>query len=236
MKTNLSSQIKLDRIPRRYYDPQGEIEFTALTREEKVYTRIFETVNEGSRYIAESIVRYINRYVAEKGKCVLALGAGNGTHSVYAELIKLYKEGNVSFENVIVYNISEFFPLLPEGPSTMKRLNDLLLDQVNIKAENIRTIDPAITKENMYEYCKAYEQSIADEGGIDITVCEIGAIGSLAFNEPGSAPSSLCRLVLLGSEARHIIASDYSCEHVPTNAITLGISNLLSARRIVTMA
>ena len=99
MKTNLSSQIKLDRIPRRYYDPQGEIEFTALTREEKVYTRIFETVNEGSRYIAESIVRYINRYVAEKGKCVLALGAGNGTHSVYAELIKLYKEGNVSFEN-----------------------------------------------------------------------------------------------------------------------------------------
>lgn len=236
MKTNLSSQIKLDRIPRRYYDPQGEIEFTALTREEKVYTRIFETVNEGSRYIAESIVRYINRYVAEKGKCVLALGAGNGTHSVYAELIKLYKEGNVSFENVIVYNISDFFPLLPEGPSTMKRLNDLLLDQVNIKAENIRTIDPAITKENMYEYCKAYEQSIADEGGIDITVCEIGAIGSLAFNEPGSAPSSLCRLVLLGSEARHIIASDYSCEHVPTNAITLGISNLLSARRIVTMA
>ena len=43
MKTNLSSQIKLDRIPRRYYDPQGEIELTALTREEKVFTRIFET-------------------------------------------------------------------------------------------------------------------------------------------------------------------------------------------------
>mgnify|MGYP000162851338 CR=1 FL=1 len=218
MKTNLSSQIKLDRIPRRYYDPQGEIEFTALTREEKVYTRIFETVNEGSRYIAESIVRYINRYVAEKGKCVLALGAGNGTHSVYAELIKLYKEGNVSFENVIVYNISEFFPLLPEGPSTMNRLNELLLDQVNIKAENIRTIDPAITKENMYEYCKAYEQSIADEGGIDITVCEIGAIGSLAFNEPGSAPSSLCRLVLLGSEATssHRTTAANMCRPTPS--------------------
>lgn len=83
MKTNLSSQIKLDRIPRRYYDPQGEIELTALTREEKVYTRIFETVNEGSTYLAENIAKYIRRYVDEKGKCVLALGAGNSTHSIY---------------------------------------------------------------------------------------------------------------------------------------------------------
>lgn len=236
MKTNLSSQIKLDRIPRRYYDPQGEIELTALTREEKVYTRIFETVNDGTSYLAETLARYINRYVAEKGKCVLALGAGNGTHSVYAEIIKLCKEGKVSFKNVVIYNISEFFPLLPDGPSTMKRLREILLDNIDVKAENVRTIDPAVTKEDMFEYCKAYEQSIADEGGIDVTVCEVGAIGSLAFNELGSASSSLCRLVHLSSEARHIIASDYKCETVPTTAITLGISNLLSAHRILTMA
>ena len=87
MKTNLSSQIKLDRIPRRYYDPQGEIELTALTREEKVYTRIFETVNDGSSYLAEHVVKYIKRAYDEKGKCVLALGAGMNTHIVYAELI-----------------------------------------------------------------------------------------------------------------------------------------------------
>ena len=236
MKTNLSSQIKLDRIPRRYYDPQGEIELAALTREEKVYTKIFENVNDGSRYIADSIVRYIKRYVAEKGKCVLALGAGTSTHSVYAELIKLCKNGEVSFKDVIVYNISEFFPLLPDGPSTLKRLNDVFLQHIDIKPENIRTIDPAVTKEDMFDYCKAYEQSIANEGGIDVTVCEVGAIGTLAFNEPGSPASSLCRLVLLGSEARHIVSSDYNCENVPTTAITLGISNLLSARRVVTMA
>lgn len=236
MKTNLSSQIKLDRIPRRYYDPQGEIELTALTREEKVFTRIFETVTDGSAYLAESIVRYIKRYIDEKGKCVLALGAGISTHSVYAELIKMHREGKVSFENVVVFNISEFFPLIPNGPCTLNRLKDVLLNHIDIKPENIHSIDTAVTKENMYEYCKAYEQSIADEGGIDITVCEIGAIGSLAFNEPGSAASSLCRLVLLGSEARHIISSDYKCENVPTTAITLGISNLLSARRVVTMA
>lgn len=236
MKTNLSSQIKLDRIPRRYYDPQGEIELTALTREEKVYTRIFETVNEGSTYLAENIAKYIRRYVDEKGKCVLALGAGNSTHSIYSELIRLHNEGKVDFRNVIVYNISEFFPLVAGGPSTMARLNDVFLKHIDIKPENVRTIDPSVTKEDMYEYCKAYEQSIADEGGIDITVCEVGSLGTLAFNEPGSAASSLCRLVLLGSEARHIIAKDYGCDDAPTTAITLGISNLLRARRILTMS
>ena len=236
MKTNLSSQIKLDQIPSRYYNPEGEIELAALTREEKVYTRIFETAVEGSVYVAESLARYINTYVAENGKCVLALGAGNSTHSVYNELIRLHRDGVVSFEKVIVYNISEFFPLRPEGPSTMTRLRDVLLNHIDIKPENIRTIDPAVTKENMYEYCKAYEKSIENEGGIDITVCEISSIGSLAFNEPGSSASSHCRLVLLGSDARHVIASDYKVDDVPTTATTLGISNLLSAKRVITMA
>ena len=236
MKTNLSSQIKLDQVPKKYYDPETEVELAALTREENVYTRIFETANDGGKYLADCIVRYIKRYVAEKGKCVLALGAGVSTHIVYAELIKMHKEGKVDFKDVIVYNISEFFPLLPDGPSTFKRLKEVFLDQVDIKPENVRSFNPAVTKENMYEYCKDYEDSIAAEGGIDVTVCEIGAIGSLAFNEPGSAASSLCRLVLLGSEARHNISSDYKCDTIPTTAITLGIANLLSAQRVLTMA
>ena len=236
MKTNLSSQIKLDRIPRKYYDPKGEVELAALTREEKVYTRIFETVNDGSNYLARNIAKYIKRNVAEKGKCVLALGAGMNTHSVYAELIKLCKEGEVSFNKVIVFSIGEFFPLIPNGPCTLNLLKEVLLDHVDILPENIHTFDANVTKEDMYECCKSYERKIASEGGIDICVCEVGAVGSLAFNEPGSAATSLCRLVLLGSEARHKIASDYKCDTVPTTAITLGIGNILSARRVLTMA
>lgn len=236
MKTNLSSQIKLEQIPSRYYDPQGEIELAALTREEKVYTRIFETANDGSRFLAESVVKYINRYVSKRGKCVLALGAGVNTHSVYAELIRMYNAGEVSFKDVIVYSISEFFPLIEGGPSTLNRLKEVFLNHVDIDSKNVRTIDPAVTKENMYEYCNAYIQSIADEGGIDVTLCEIGALGTLAFNEPGSNASSHCRLVLLGSEDRHLISSAYKCDNVPTTAITLGIADLLSARRVLTMA
>ena len=120
MKTDLTSQIKLDRIPKRYYDPENEIEQAALSREEKITTKIFETASDGADFIAAQMAKYINRYVSQKGKCVLALGAGNSTHRAYASLIKMYREGKVDFENVIVFNISEFFPLRPEGPSDRK--------------------------------------------------------------------------------------------------------------------
>ncbi|MBD5232829.1 MAG: glucosamine-6-phosphate deaminase [Bacteroidales bacterium] len=236
MRNNLSSQIKLDRIPRRYYNPDSEIELATIRREEKIDTRVYETAADGADFIASEIVRYIQRYLGLNGKCVLALGAGDSTFGVYASLIRLYNEGKVDFSNVIVYNISEFFPLVPDGPSTLARLTEIFLRHVNIKPENIRSFNPAVTKESMYEYCQAYEQSIADEGGIDVALCEVASNGAIAFNEPGTLASSYCRLVLLGSEARHRVSKSYKTENVPTTAITLGIANIASARRVLTMA
>ncbi len=236
MKTDLSSQIKLDRIPRRYYHPDSEIELAALTREEKIFTRIFENAADGADFVASEMVRYINRYVQQKGKCVLALGAGVSTHRAYASLIRMYRESKVSLKNVVIFNIDEFFPLVPGGPSTLRVLNDILLSHTDIEPANIRTINPEVTKEDMYEYCRDYEQAIANAGGIDVVVCEIGSNGSIAFNEPGSAATSDCRLVLLSNDTRHQLSSDYKDDQVPSTAITLGIGNILQAKRIITMA
>ncbi len=236
MKTNLSSQIKLDRIPKRYYAPVGEIELATLTREEKIYTKIFESAVESSVYLADDIATFIDKTVARKGKCVLALGVGPSTHPVYAQLIDLHKRGRARFENVIVFNVSEFYPQTEDGISTIKRLHEVFLDKVNIAPENIHSIDASIDKEDVYHQCREYEALIESCGGIDLTFCEIGAEGSLAFNGPGSQSSSACRLVLIDNETRHRIADDYKCENAPTTAITLGINNLLSARRVVCMA
>ena len=236
MKTNLSSQIKLDRVPKSYYDPQGELEIAALTREEKIYTRIFETTDDGSLYLANQVAETIRRSISAKNRCVLALGSGRNTHAVYARLIEMYNRGEVSFDRVTVFNLSEFFPLLPSGPSTLERLRSVFLDKVNVRPENIHTINPAVTKEDMFDYCKEYERKIADCGGIDLTLCEIGPGGSLAFNEPGSLSTSLCRLVLLSAEVRHSIQSTYQCDECPSTAITLGLANILSRQRILCMA
>lgn len=236
MKTDLSSQIKLDRIPRRYYNPDTEVELTALRRKEKIDTRVFETADDGAEFLAGEIVKYIKRYTERKGKCVLALGAGQSTHRVYAALLARYAKKEVDFSKVVVFNISEFFPLNPEGPSTLALLKEVFLSKTNIKPENIHSIDPVATKEQISDYCQAYEQQIADEGGIDVALCEIGPKGCIAFNEPGSPALSYCRMVLLGNEQRHAIAKNYKVDDAPTTAVTLGMADIAAAHRVLTMA
>ncbi|MGN1172717.1 MAG: PIG-L family deacetylase [Muribaculaceae bacterium] len=236
MKTNLSSQIKLERIPRRYYAPEGDIERASLTREEKIYTRIFESSTEGSEYLAKHVADLINRNVKDKGHCVLALGAGFSTHAVYASLIELYRQGEVSFKNVIVFNLCEFYPEVVDGPSTFKRLKQVFLDHVDIKPKNIHTFDTSVTKDVLFDYCLDYQHDIERAGGIDISILEIGTNGTLGFNEPGSLNTSACRLVLLSNETKRRITKEYNIDNAPSTAITLGISNILSSSRIMAMA
>ncbi|MBD5199922.1 MAG: glucosamine-6-phosphate deaminase [Bacteroidales bacterium] len=236
MKTNLSSQIKLERVPVRYYNPQSDIERAELTRNEKVYTRIFETSNDGSNYLANHIVELIKRNVEQKGYCNLAIGAGRSTHSVYVSLIELHRRGEVSFKDVRIFNISEFFPVSPEGPSTFKRLQQIFLNHIDAKPENIYTFDTSVSKEDLYDYCLQYQAKIEDCGGIDLSILEIGANGNLAFNEPGSLSTSTCRLVLLSEDTRSRLAKEYGVAEAPNTAITLGIGNFLKSSRIMAMA
>lgn len=236
MKANLSKLIKLDRIPSKYYSPKNELEKVALCRDENVYLEIFDSPDEGADAEANRIIDIINTTVDVKGKCVLGLGAGNATHIVYDRLIKAYHEGKVSFRNVIVFNISEFYPIYEEGPSTLARLRNIFLKHIDIPERNIHSIDTLVARDEIYNTAKSYELEIERAGGLDLVVCEIGRGGALAFNEPGSKALSRCRLVLLSNETRHIISSDYKCDEAPQTAVTLGISNLLSARHITCMA
>ncbi len=233
MKPNLSRLIKLDRIPERYYAPKNEVEKAALSREEKVYLEIFDSIAEGSEAEAKKIAQVINHNVETRGKCVLALGAGVGTHSIYSALIDMYKRGQVSFRNVVVFNISEFFPSGDGQPSTLQRLRNVFLNHIDIPADNIRSFNTSnVTRENVHVECRSYEEEIRRAGGIDMLVCEIGPQGMLAFNEPGTKMGSGCRLVLLSNQARHFISSDYKCDQAPLTAVTLGINDILQARHI----
>ncbi|MDE6352416.1 MAG: 6-phosphogluconolactonase, partial [Muribaculaceae bacterium] len=236
MKTNLSSQIKLERVPVRYYNPQSDIERAELTRNEKVYTRIFENSNDGSNYLANHIVEQIKRNVEKKGYCNIALSAGRSAHSVYVSLIELHRRGEISFKDVRIFNISEFFPVSAEGPSTFKRLQQILLNHIDVKQENIYTFDTNVSKEDLYEYCLSYQAKMEECGGIDLSILEIGANGNLAFNEPGSLSTSTCRLVLLSEDTRSRLAKEYGVAEAPNTAITLGIGNLLKSSRIMAMA
>lgn len=236
MKTNLTSKIKLDQVSRRYFDPQDDVELAEITQREKIYTKIFETANDGSDYLAETIVKYIKRNLDEKGKCVLTLDSSMGLDSTYSRLIEMNRNGEVDFSNVVFYSLDEFYPLKKEGPSTLARLKEVFLNHVNIKPENIKTFNLEVNRENTFTCCKAYEKEIEEDGGLDIAVCEIGPSGALAFNGPGTPESKLCRLVLLNQEMQQKISEEYHCESLPETGVSLGLANILNAGHVITCA
>lgn len=237
MKTNLSSQIKLDRVPKRYYAPTSEIELASLTRKEKLNTKIFESTIKGAEYVAKEVAATIRRFVDTTGKCVLGIGAGDNTLKIYEELVKLYKQGDVSFKHVIVFNLCEFFPIdETRKPSTTARLREALLDQVDIMPGNFHKFDVNTNIEDILQFCHYYETDIEKCGGLDVVLCELGQFGALAFNEQGSLMNSSCRLMRLSNEIRQKISESYHCNEVPTTAITLGLSNILSAKYVYAVA
>lgn len=204
MKTNLSSQITLNRVSTRYYRPENAFERSVLTRLEKIPTDIYETVDEGVDQIARDIAQVIRDKQKAGRFCVLALAGGNSPRNVYAALVRMHKEEGLSFRNVIVFNLYEYYPLAPDAiNSNLNALKEMLLDHVDIDKQNIFSPDGSIAKDTIFEYCRLYEQRIESFGGLDIALLGIGRVGNIGFNEPGSRLNSTTRLILLDNASRN---------------------------------
>ena len=131
MKTNLSSQISLHRVSPRYYRPENAFEKSVLTRLEKIPTDIYESVEEGANYIAREIAQTIREKQKAGRFCVLALPGGDSPSHVYTELIRMHKEEGLSFRNVIVFNMYEYYPLAPDAiNSNFNALKSMLTNKI----------------------------------------------------------------------------------------------------------
>ena len=238
MKTNLSSQITLHRVSPRYYRPENAFEKSVLTRLEKIPTDIYESVEEGANYIAREIAQTIREKQKAGRFCVLALPGGNSPSHVYQELIRMHKEEGLSFRNVIVFNMYEYYPLSSDAiNSNFNALKEMLLDHIDIDKQNIFTPDGTIAKDTIFEYCRLYEQRIESFGGIDIALLGIGRVGNIAFNEPGSRLNSTTRLILLDNASRNEASKIFgTLDNTPISSITMGVSTILGAKKVYLLA
>ncbi len=234
MKLNLSSQIVLNKIPVEIYQPQNAVDRSELTRYEKIVTDIFPKAEEGASHIADQIEAEIKARQREGKYCVLGLGTGLSLTPVYNELIKRHKAGNLSFSNVVVFNAYEYFPLTDTTKnSSIRQLRARLLDHVDIPAQNIFSFDGTIEQDKVQESCRLYEQRIESFGGIDIMLLGVGRVGNIATNEPGSGITSTSRILLVNQLSREEMTMSFgSNEPVPPCSVTLGIANILKARKI----
>ncbi|MBP3829470.1 MAG: glucosamine-6-phosphate deaminase [Bacteroidaceae bacterium] len=238
MKTNLSSQITLDRVSPRYYRPGGNIERSVLTRFEKLPTDIYATAEEGAAEVALKVAATIRQRQREIRACTMAFSGGATLTEVFNQLVRMHEEEGLSFQNVVVFVTYEYYPLPTDSvQSNMKILKEQFFDRVDIPSQNIYPLDGTTPQERVTEHCMAYEKMIEQMGGIDICLLGIGRMGNIALNVTGSQRNSHTRLVLLDATSRAEAVKVFGNEqNVPVCAITMGVSTIRKARKIFLLA
>ena len=207
-----------------------------IHRYEKIPTSIFDIEKEGVNYVADIITEAIAKHnTAEKRLFALGLATGRTPLGLYRELAARCKQGLISFKNVEVYSIDEFYPIKStEQQSRNYNIHEELLNHVDIEKENIHIIDGNVPVEELSEYCAEYDKKARN---IDLMIMGMGEEGQIGFNEPGSYAKSVTRMVQLTYQSRKACSSIFfGVENTPKMAITLGLNTVMNAKRIILMA
>jgi len=205
---------------------------------EKIPTRIYENSAIASKEVAGRIASLI-RHKAQRGEmAVLGLATGSTPTGVYNELVRMHEEEGLSFQNVISFNLDEYYPMEPDALQSYHRfMNEYLFDRVDIKKENVHIPDGKLKLEEVDQFCQDYEKKIEEVGGLDIQVLGIGRTGHIGFNEPGSSISSRTRMIALDRITIRDAASDFFAEeNVPRRAITMGVGTIMKAKAVLLLA
>ena len=190
-----------------------------------------------------TLSRWAADYVAAKIKAanptpekpfVLGCPTGSSPIGLYKRLIELYKKGEISFENVVTFNMDEYVGLAEDHPESYHSFMwKHFFSHINIKKENIHILNG--NAKNLEEECANYEKAIKDAGGIDLFLGGVGQDGHIAFNEPGSSLTSVTRKKELTSDT--IIANsrffDYDLDKVPRVALTVGVGTVMAAKEVL---
>ncbi len=208
------------------------------TVKEKIPTKIFNSSEDASKSVANQIAALIKIKHHEGKNCILGLATGSSPTRVYAELVKMCKEGVLSFKNVITFNLDEYYPMQPDSlQSYVRFMNEHLFNHIDIPKQNINIPDGTLAKDKVAEYCKMYEKRIEELGGLDLQILGIGRTGHIGFNEPGSGENTITRMITLDQITRIDAASDFFGEEsVPHKALTMGVGTIMKAKKIIMMA
>lgn len=205
---------------------------------EKIPSVIFDDSTAAAASLAQELMELIESKNKKGQPAVLGLATGSSPVPFYRELIRLHREGKLSFKNVITFNLDEYHGLGTDHPESYHRfMRDQLFDHVDIPKENIHIPDGTIPSDEIFDHCRAYEDAIDAAGGIDFQILGIGRTGHIGFNEPGSSRDSLTRRITLDRITRQDAAADFRGEeNVPRFAITMGVGTILRAKKIVLVA
>ena len=199
---------------------------------------IEKNYDEMSRWAANHIVERINAFKPTEDKpFVLGLPTGSTPIGTYRELVRLNKEGKVSFKNVVTFNMDEYVKIAEDHPESYHSFMwNNFFSHIDINKENVNILNG--NAEDLEAECQRYEDKIKSYGGIDLFMGGIGPDGHIAFNEPGSSLTSRTRVKTLTTDT--IIANsrffDNDVNKVPKTALTVGVGTVMDAREVMILA
>jgi len=177
---------------------------------------------------------YSAEAAAKAGPFVLGLPTGSSPLGIYKELIKLNKEGVVSFKDVVTFNMDEYVNLPEEHPESYHSFMwKNFFSHIDINKKNVNILDG--NSLDLEAECAGYEEKIKKAGGVKLFVGGIGPDGHIAFNEPASSLSSRTRVKKLTYDT--IVANsrffDGDINKVPKTALTVGVGTVLDAEEVL---
>ena len=195
---------------------------------------IREDYNSVCNWVSEYIKNKIN--LNNDNKFVLGLPTGSTPLGVYQNMMKLNKLNELSFKNVVTFNMDEYVNLSKDDPQSYNYyMRNNFFNHVDIPESNINLLDG--NSKNLQEECDNYERKIRENGNIDLFLCGVGSDGHLAFNEPGSSLSSRTRIKTLCHQtikdnSRFFDGND---KLVPNKVLTVGMGTVYDSKEIIVM-
>ncbi len=168
---------------------------------------------------------------------VLGLPTGSTPLETYRELIRLHKAGEVSFKNVVTFNMDEYVGLEESHPESYHSFMwNNFFSHIDIDKSNVHILNG--NAEDLMAECQAYEDAIVSAGGIDLFMGGVGEDGHIAFNEPFSSLQSRTRIKTLTPDTIAVNSRFFGGDisKVPTQALTVGVATILDARKVMILA
>ena len=166
----------------------------------------------------------------------LGCPTGSSPLGLYRELIKMYEAGELSFQNVITFNMDEYVKLPEDHPESYHSFMwNNFFSHIDIKKENVHILNgnaPDLIKE-----CEDYEKKIASYGGIDLFMGGIGVDGHIAFNEPFTSLSSRTGLRTLTTDTKIVNSRFFGNDpsKVPSYALSVGVGTVFDSKTVLVL-
>ena len=187
---------------------------------------------EAGKYAAQMIIDLIKK----KPDATLGLATGSSPETTYSHLVKAYEAGEISFSKVRTVNLDEYVGVDETHPQSYRYfMDEKLFSKVNIREENTHL--PNGMAEDLASECERYNEVIRALSPIDLQLLGIGHNGHIGFNEPGEFFAENTHTVELSSSTIEANSRFFSAKSdVPSRAITMGIGQIMSAKRIILLA